>query len=102
MSRVTLEPKYAAEVRKATFDFTSQLAVGETLSTISVTASVYSGTDAAASGVIGSSAISGLKVIVGLTNGVAGVTYLITCSCTTSASQTLILSAYLTVVPATT
>lgn len=100
MSRLTLEPKYAAEVKKQVFDFASVLAVGETISTQTVTAAVYSGTDASPSALIsGSATASGTKVTQTITGGLAGVVYTITCSITTSLSQTLRLMGYLTILP---
>lgn len=100
MSRLTLEPKYAAETKKQVFDFASLLAVGETISTQVVTAAVYSGTDASPSALIsGSATASGTKVTQTITGGLAGVVYTITCSITTSLSQTLRLIGYLTILP---
>ena len=100
MSRLALEPKYAAEVKKQVFDFASVLAVGETISTQTVTAAVYSGTDASPSALIsGSASASGTKVTQTITGGLAGVVYTITCSITTSLSQTLRLMGYLSILP---
>lgn len=100
MSRIVLEAKQSGETRTETFDFASRLALGETLSTASTTATVYSGTDASPSSVIsGSASISGTQVSQKLTAGTEGVTYLLACSVTTSAGQTLKIYAFLTVVP---
>lgn len=100
MSRVVLPPKLLGETVNEIFDFTSLLAVGETLSTASTTASVYSGTDASPSSIInGSASISGAKVTQSITGGTLGVLYELLCTVTTSASQTLSLSAYLAVAP---
>lgn len=99
MSREILEVKPSAETRKQVFDFISALAVGETISTASTAAVVYSGTDASPSSIIsGAASISGTKVTQTLTAGTSGVTYLVTCTITTSLSQTLTLQGYLTVV----
>lgn len=101
-SRVSLPPKYAAETISVEFDFSAMLAVGETISTQSCTAAVYSGTDATPSSVIsGSATASGAVVTQKLTGGTLGVIYTITCSITTSASQTLALSGYLVIVSPT-
>ena len=100
MSRVVLETKQSGETRTEIFDFASRLALGETLSTASTTATVYSGTDASPSAVIsGAASISGTQVSQKLTAGTVGVTYLLTCTVTTSTSQTLILYAFLSIVP---
>ncbi len=100
MSKIILEAKRAAETRNEVFDFTSRLAAGETLSTATVTATVYSGTDASPSAVIsGSASISGAKVTQKITAGTLGVMYLLSCSVTTSAGQTLLLEGILPIVP---
>jgi len=100
MSRIILEGKLASETIRVTFDFLSRLAIGETLSSASVAATVYSGTDAAPSAIIsGSDSISGSQVTQLITGGTLGVTYLLVCTANTSLSQVLELSAYLVVVP---
>lgn len=100
MNRVEIEAKYVSETRNQVFDFISYLAIGETLSSASVAATVYSGTDASPSALIsGSASISGTKVTQVITNGTLGVTYLLKCTAVTSASQTLVLEGYLVVVP---
>ena len=100
MSRVTFGGKHASEIRQEVFDFTSRLAVGETISNAVVTATVYSGTDAAPSALIrGSATISGAQVKQVLMAGVLGVTYLLTCAATTSTLQELRLTAFMTIIP---
>ncbi len=100
MSRIILQGKLLAERKTYTFDFTSQLAAGETISTAVTTAATYSGTDASPSSIInGSATISGQKVTQSVQDGTLGVTYLLTCTITTSAGQTLLLEAFLTIVP---
>lgn len=101
--RVELAGKIAAETVKVSFDFTSRLATGETISTKSVAATVWSGTDASPSAIIsGSASNSGAVVTQVVTAGTEGVVYVLTCTITTSASQTLLLTAYLPVVPGVT
>ena len=100
MSRITLEGKLSSETRTESFDFTSRLAASETISTASVAATVYSGTDASPSSIIsGAASISGAQVTQKLTGGVEGVTYSLTCTANTSTSQVLKLQAFLTIVP---
>jgi len=100
--RVEFQGKYSGETKTYQFDFTSQIAVGETISTQAVTAAVYSGTDASPSAIIsGSATASGAVVSQKITAGTVGVTYLLTCTITTSGSQTLILTALLSVLPTT-
>lgn len=98
MSRPLFPPKLAGETETVQFDFTSDLAVGETISTQSVAATVYSGTDAAPSGLIsGLATASGAVVSQKLIGGVAGVIYQLVCTITTSLSQTLLMQAYMVV-----
>jgi len=98
--RASIPAKLVGETVLETFDFLSQLALGETLSTATVTAAVYSGTDASPSAIVsGSATISGTKVTQLITAGTLGVVYLLTCTVTTSLSQTLLLEAFLAVVP---
>lgn len=102
-SHVVFDAKQAGSTEPRIFDFTSKLAVGETISTATVTAAVYSGVDASPSAIIsGSASISGAQVTQKLTAGTAGVIYKLTCSITTSASNTLILTAFLAVIPVVT
>lgn len=94
-------PKKVGETANVTFNFQSSLAGGETISTQSVAASVYSGVDASPSAIIsGSATASGAVVTQKITAGVSGVIYQLLCTVTTSLSQTLQQSSYLAVVPA--
>lgn len=98
--RQELPPKLSGDIANVTFDFTSRLGASETISTQSVAASVYSGTDATPSGLIsGAATASGAVVTQKLTGGVVGVIYELLCTITTSAGQTLVMSALLAVVP---
>ena len=100
MSRTILTPKLQGETKTYSFDFTSQLASGETISTQVVTATVYSGTDASPSSIIsGSATASGAVVSQKITAGTVGVIYTLLCTITTSAGQTLQMSAFMTIIP---
>ena len=100
MSRDNWSPKQVGATKAYVFDFISDLAVGETISGATVTAAVWSGTDASPSSIIsGAASISGTQVTQKLTAGLAGNIYAATCTATTSASQTLVRSAYLVVGP---
>lgn len=102
MSRITLDGKLAGETLSVVFDFISRLAISETISTQVVTAAVYSGTDASPSAIIsGAATASGTQVTQSVTAGVLGVMYKLLCTITTSAGQTLSLSALLAIVPDT-
>lgn len=100
VGRVTLSGKYQGETKNITFDFTSQLAAGETISSQTVSATVYSGIDSSPSAIIsGSASVSGAVVTQAITAGVLGVTYELKCQVTTSAGQTLQLTGYFPIVP---
>lgn len=99
-TRQELPPKLAGEIVNVTFDFSSRLGIGETISTQTVTATVYSGTDASPSAIIsGSASVSGAVVTQKLTGGVLGVLYKLLCAVTTSAGQTLQVAAFLAIAP---
>jgi hypothetical protein len=100
LSRADLPPKYVGETKDYEFDFVSELAEGETISSATVSASVYSGTDATPSNIIsGADSTSGTIVTQRITGGVLGVIYILLCEAVTSAGQTLRMYGLLTVVP---
>ena len=82
------------------FNFISLLAPTETLSTATVTATVYSGLDPSPSSLVsGSASIVGQQVQQKVTGGVLGVIYELLCTVTTSLGQTLELCGYMAVIP---
>lgn len=98
MAQIDLPPKQPTASLNAVFDFISKLAIGETISTQVVVATVYSGTDAAPSGLIsGAATASGTRVTQKIIGGTLGNIYQLTCTITTSAGQTLLLSAFLAI-----
>ena len=98
--RQEFPPKPISSTLNVTFDFTSDLASGGTISTKVVTATVYSGADAAPSGIISGAATSSGNVVTQLlTGGTLGVVYQLLCTITTSNGQTLVKAGYLAVVP---
>lgn len=100
MSQVVIPPKLLGEAVLQTFDFTSCMATPETISTKSVTCTVYQGTDASPSSVIsGAATNSGQVVTQKLAGGTLGVMYELLCTITTSLGQTLQMSAYLVISP---
>lgn len=100
MSRVLIPPKPVGSTYNQSFDYTSQLAVGETISTQVVTATVWQGTDATPSTIIsGLASTSGAIVTQSITGGTLGVIYKLLCTITTSTGQTLLLVGYLAIVP---
>ena len=99
-NRQEFAPKLVGATRTVVFEFLGELAVGETISTSTVTAAVYSGTDASPSSLIsGSASASGTQVSQKLTGGAEGVIYKLTCTITTSASNTLVKTGFLAVIP---
>lgn len=100
MSRVELPPKLVGETKLYYFDFSSQIDSGVTLSTATVTAATFSGTDASPSSIIsGSATISSAVVSQKITAGTLGVSYELTCTVTTSDGQTLLMVGVLPVIP---
>ena len=92
----TLSGILVNETKTITFDFTGDLASGETISTKVVVATVYSGVDATPSTTVSGTATSSGAVVSQAVLGVTiGVLYQLLCTITTSASQTLKKSAFL-------
>ncbi len=92
-------PKPQGATQTYYYDFTQNLAAGETISSASVGVTVFSGADSAPSDLkSGSATISSGLVAQKFTAGVVGVIYQTTCTALTSASQTLQQSALLAVV----
>jgi len=101
MSRIVLKAKSVGETNRYEFDFISQLASGETISTQTVVASVYAGElpdgELASDIILGSPWKHNTSVYQRITAGVAGMIYKLTTTITTSLSQTLIIEGYLAV-----
>ena len=86
--RSVINAKTASATEDAVFDFANQYVAGETVSSGSVTAVVYSGVDAAPSSVLsGVGVASGTKFTQKLTAGTEGVAYLLTCTTTSSSGK---------------
>lgn len=80
------------------FDFTSQLGNGETISTQTVQASVYSGNDPTPQAIVsGAATASGAVVSQLITAGIVGTVYNLLCTITTSLGQTLQLQGFLAI-----
>jgi flagellar biosynthesis protein FliR len=101
MNRVVIPPKRLGEtVILNPWNFISLLSVSETISSATVTATVYSGIDANPSAMIsGSTTITGTVVSQKIVGGVVGVVYELLCAAVTSAGQTLQLAGYFAVIP---
>jgi hypothetical protein len=97
---VQIDPKLAGETCQRMFDFTSKLQSGESISTQSCAASVYSGNDSSPSSIVnGAATASGTVVTQSFTAGVSGCVYQIICTITTNLSNTLQLHGYMAVLP---
>lgn len=98
-SRQDFPAKLLGESRILPFDFISDLGPTETISTQSVTATVWSGTDASPSSMIsGAATASGTIVSQKIIGGVVGVVYYLLCTITTSLGQTLQSAGFLAVI----
>jgi len=96
--RVVRDIKPPTDTKSLTFDFTSEMAIAETISTKTVTATVFSGTDANPSAIVsGAATHNGQQVFQLITAGVLGVVYTLLCTITTSAGQTLTQACYLAI-----
>lgn len=83
--------KFTTEVKSLSFDFSQVLASGETISTATCTVVVIDGTDLTPSNILsGGTTIIGFKVYQQVQNGVAGVTYRLVATITTSVGNTLV------------
>ena len=98
--RSVINAKTASATEDAVFDFANQYVAGETVSSGSVTAVVYSGTDATPSAVLsGAGVASGTKFTQKVVSGVEGVAYLLTCTTTSSSGKVRSLEGFLIIVP---
>lgn len=100
-NRAVQPAKLPGTTKNYTWDFLSDMAPNETISTQVVTMSVYSGTDASPSSMIsGIATVTNTSVVnQKLTAGVLGVIYEALCKVTTSLGQTLEQSSFIAVVP---
>lgn len=99
MSLIVSKAKASGETSPYVFDFISRLASGETLSSATTTASVWSGVDSNPSAIIsGSATISGTKVTQNITGGAVGTIYMVNCRATTSSGTVYMLTTYIPVV----
>lgn len=100
---LSLKPKRQGETcfGSQPFDFASSMTVGETISTQTVTSSVYQGIDPTPGSVIsGTPTVQNVTQVQQLfTAGVLGVVYELLCSVTTSLGQRLEQAAYLAIIP---
>src|SRR5674476_101666 len=88
--KVEFPPKLVGETKTLMWDFSSDLAIGETLSTASVVSTVWSGNDPAPSATVsGTATVNNPQVTQKLTGGVAGSIYQLICTAVTSAGNTL-------------
>lgn len=101
-ARQELSPKYSAERLLVVFNFVSQLDAGETLTSATTTAAVYSGTDASPSAILsGATAVSGVEATQLTIGGVEGAIYMLSCAGVTSSGQTIVITGFLSVIGTT-
>lgn len=93
--------KSPAEAIRAPFDFTSTLDAGDSVTAATVTAAVYSGTDASPSSLIsGAVTLASPLVYQKIVGGLAGVIYNLTCTATTANGFTRVQEGFLSVTDA--
>lgn len=100
--RLTFDPLHIGEIKQLEFPFSGALLLGETISSATITVSVYSGTDSNPSALkSGSLTISGTSVLQNFTGsgGELGVVYNLLCTATTSAGRQLQARGFLALVP---
>ena len=102
--RQVWQPKFASDTAiTRQWDFSSLLGAGESVASVSIAVSVYSGTDPSPSSILnGAAVVASPLVAQSVTSGVAGVIYEAKCTATTtgvSPSQTLGISCYLAIIP---
>jgi len=99
MSMIVIAPKAMGETRVQQFNFLSQLAVGETLTSAVTSASVWSGVDSNPSAVLsGTPAVTTPTAYQKVTGGTEGTIYLLTCTGVTSQGNSPIIQTYLAIV----
>lgn len=99
MSLIVSTPKTVGETRVQQFNFLSQLAVNETLTSAICTCVVWSGADANPSAVLsGNATVSTPTAYQKITGGVEGTIYLITCTGFTSQSNNPVIQTYVPIV----
>ena len=75
-----ISAKVPAEVIPVTFDYSEMLPANTTMAIVSTAVAVVTGTDASAAAMLyGASVLDGLTVVQLVRNGVAGVTYNLSC-----------------------
>lgn len=95
LSRADFAPKYVGATEPRTFTF--DLLEGDSVSSATVTATVWSGVDASPQSIVSTIFASGSDVRVKLTGGTAGVIYQLTCDASTVGGYVYTQQAFLTV-----
>lgn len=98
--RIEFPSKPLSETVNLSVDFISRLASGELISSASVAATLYSGTDTVPGALVnGAASISGSQVIQSITGGVLGNIYELAYTAVTTLAQRLVITGYFAVVP---
>lgn len=97
-SNIILPSKHIADDLFVSFDFLSQLDSGETISGATVTATVFSGTDASPGAIVsGAATVAGTVVSQKIVDGAIGVIYTLSCAVSTSLGASKVIQGYLAV-----
>jgi hypothetical protein len=100
---LSFQPKRQSETcyTSQPFDFIASLQISETISSVTMSASVYSGTDPNPNNILSGSPsiVNTTQVVQLITGGIVGVIYEVECKVTTSLSQQLVISGFLAIIP---
>lgn len=100
LSRADLSPKVASSLEARSVDFVDLVPAGDSISSQSVSVSVYSGTDASPSALLsGSASASGTIVTQKFTGGTEGVMYKVLWTAGTTGGLTLKKPTLLAIIP---
>lgn len=96
--RIETEAKKVGETISVPFDFTSDLAVGETVDSASVSVSVFSGVDASPEAINPTGPENDSPIVYQkFTGGILGTIYLAVCTAATSEGNDLQISTYIAI-----
>ena len=96
--QVTIAPKLVGEIRVETIDLSSLLVVGQSVTSATAAATVYSGTDASPPAVVVTTTTTSVFPV--LSGGVLGVIYAVRINATaTSPSAVIPVTFYLAIIP---
>lgn len=97
--RTVLQGKYAGDTRNYQFDFSSYLAAGDSLSTTTQTASLYSGQAGGAPLVLSSQGVAANIATIEVGGGAVGNVYVLVVTGSMALGQLVSLNAFLPILP---